>query len=329
MKRLVLFVLMAMIGAGYMFAQADVADLLKAGVNDANVLAKPYLKPYGEMLGKGLNNGWYNSAKIHKKLGFDVTFTASYIMAPSSVKTFDISQLSDKLETYELVDPNNSIAPTVAGDMDNLPVLTDKLTNLSRVEMPNGSGMGGLPVPMISAGIGLPKGIEVKARFVPTVDIGDAGKIDLMGIGVQKDLKDYIPGVKHIPVLNVSALVAYTKFSSEIGVDEALSDGMLEVSASGLTTRLIVGANLPVVALYAGAGYGRTSSDFDLLGTYAADNGLGGTINVSNPISLGYTTSGFDANVGLRIRLGVIALHADYTLGDYSALTAGFGISLR
>ncbi|WP_430934544.1 DUF6588 family protein [Saccharicrinis sp. 156] len=326
MKKTFLLLVVALLSLNT-FAQSDMAKLLEAGVKDANTLAKPYLEPYGEMLGSSLNNGWYNSAKQHKLLGFDVTITATYIKAPSSATTFDIGKYSDKLETYELSDPNVSITPTVAGEMDERPVLKPQgLPGGTPADftMPNGTGMDYLPIPMVTAGVGLPFGFELKGRFTPEVTIGDAGSLGLWGIGIQKDLKDYIPAVKHVPVLNVSVLAAYTSFSSEIEVEEAASDGRLDISASGITTRLIVGANLPVVAFYGGVGYGKSTSNFNLMGTYNV-----GISQETDPIKLGYATNSFDANVGMRIRLGVIALHADYTLGEYSAITAGLGISFR
>ncbi len=326
MKKLFLLIgVVALIGAKS-FAQTDITELLQAGKNDANTLAHPYLKPYGEMLGKGLNNGWYTSAKPHKLLGFDLTFTATYIKAPSSARSFDVSALD--LKDVELVQGSPTIAPSVAGDMEDLPTLRLKtpIQGTGEFDMPNGTGMDFLPIPMISAGVGLPYGFEIKGRFIPKVEIGDAGKLGLWGVGVQKDIKDYIPGLKHVPVLNVSVLAAYTKFTSDMDVDDVNGDGKLDVKTNAFTTRLLVGANLPVVAFYTGLGYGRSNSNFDLLGTYEVSQI---PIQMKDPISLAYSTKGFDMNVGMRVRLGVIALHADYTIGEYSSITAGLGINFR
>jgi hypothetical protein len=54
-----------------------------------------------------------------------------------------------------------------------------------------------------------------------------------------------------------------------------------------------------------------------------------GIEETTDPINSEFDTSGFRATGGLRIKLAVITLHADYTLGDYDALTAGFGINIR
>ncbi|TLX74097.1 hypothetical protein E9993_13445 [Labilibacter sediminis] len=331
MKKLILA---AFIGLSTLngYSQIDIGDLLQAGAHDANVLAHPYMQTYGELLGTSLNSGWYTSAKPHKVLGFDITITGAYTKAPSSATSYDVANYESKLESFELVDPSNSIAPTIAGDAKNRPELRVKgdMTNLSAFEMPNGTGMDYFLTPMVTAGVGLPYGIEIKGRFAPKLELGDAGKFGLWGLGVQKDVKDYIPGVKHVPVLNISVLAAYTDFTSSVGVsalDPNLGDQEMEVSASAYTTRLLVGANLPVIAFYSGFGYGHSSSDFNVLGDFGTDPITGE--QMVDPIKLAYTTSGFDFNVGMRLRLGIIGIHADYTVGEYSSITAGLGINFR
>ncbi|MFW5821360.1 MAG: DUF6588 family protein [Bacteroidota bacterium] len=34
-------------------------------------------------------------------------------------------------------------------------------------------------------------------------------------------------------------------------------------------------------------------------------------------------------NIGMRIKLGVLTIHGDYTKANYSMVTAGIGISFR
>jgi len=314
------------------YSQTDIGKFLDAGVHDANVLAKPFMKPYGEMLGTSLNSGWYTSAKPHKMLGFDITITGAYTMAPSGATQYNVADYESKLNSYELADATNSIAPTIAGDYDNRPSLRPKglTSDIADIELPNGTGMDFFVTPMITVGVGLPFGTEIKGRFAPELEFGDAGKLSLWGLGVQKDLKDYIPVVKHMPVLNVSVLAAYTNFSGSVGVDginSMISDGSMDISSSAYTARLLVGVNLPVVAFYSGFGYGHSSSDFDVLGNYGLDDITGD--DMVDPISLSYSTSGFDFNVGMRLRLGIIGIHADYTVGDYNSITAGLGINFR
>ncbi|TAJ14396.1 hypothetical protein DMA11_05120 [Marinilabiliaceae bacterium JC017] len=335
-KQLFIGALLILINIGSVKAQKEVIDFLNAGVADANTLAHAYLKPYGEMLGTNLNSGWYNSAKVHKIGGVDFTLSVSYTMVPNSGKKYDINPLESQLTNVKLSDPNNSVAPTVAGEFgpnETLPELQmkDDPTGLTRFSVPNGSGFDAMPTPMIQGAVGLPFHTEVMGRFMPKVEYKDYGKAFLWGIGVKHSLKDYIPFVKRVPFLQLSVLGAYTKFESSLGVEYGapeeigLNEGKLEINSNAYTGRLLVGANFPVIALYTGMGYGNTKSGFGVKGTFVT------TVDgeVTDPIDLNYTTSGFDFNVGMRLRLAVFSIHADYSVGDYSMITAGVGINFR
>lgn len=309
-------------------SQEDVIDFLKAGLNDAHVLSKAYLQPYGEMLGTSLNAGWYNTAKVHKLGGFDLTVSVMAAMAPSSKTRFDVNQLG--LQAFKPTADSPHMAPNVAGEVhssDELPRLEPKdfTGDFEPFTLPNGTGFDKMPVPMIQAGIGLPFHSEVMVRFVPKMDFGDVGEVDLLGFGVKHSLKDYIPFVKRVPFLELSALMAYTKYNSLIPVEDGVSGNELDVSSRGFTSRLLVGANFPVIAFYTGLGYGSTNSDFDLKGEY----NIPGEGDRIDPLSLNYKTSGLDFNAGLRLRLGFLAIHGDYTFGTYPTLTAGVGINIR
>ncbi len=320
MKKIII-VFFAIVATLNTSAQINIGQIFEAGTADAKTLAHPYLQPYGEMLGVNLNSGWYTSAKVHKLLGFDITFTGTYSKAPSSAKSYDVNKLD--LESFTLATGSQNMAPTIAGSSKDLPKLRHDISG-AEIELPDGSGMDHLISPMITVGVGLPYGIEVKGRFSPELDLGDAGKLSLWGAGIQKDIKDYIPGIKHVPVLNMSVLAAYTNFAGSAtmnDVQNTITNGEVSIDANAYTTRLLIGANLPVIAFYTGLGYGRCSSDFNINGDFSDSS--------NEPITLSYVTKGFDFNVGLRLRLGVIGLHADYTVGEYSSLTAGIGVNFR
>ncbi len=307
----------------------DIGNFFKAGTHDGEALLQEYLKPFGEMIGVGLNAGWYSSAKVHSTLGFDITVTGAYIMAPSSAETYDINNVN--LESFELATGSSHIAPTVAGDMNNLPSLVYKDDpTQSSFDVPNGTGYNYMVLPMVTVGVGLPYGLEVKGRYLPSVSAGqDVENISLWGLGLQKDIKDYIPFLKRLPVLNVSVLAAYTSFSASAtieDVDNVVENGSLDLSSKGFTSRLLIGANLPVICFYTGLGYGNSASDFVIDGDFFANEYTG---EVMDKMNLNYSVNSFDFNAGMRIRLGVFAIYGDYTLGDYSSFVGGVGISFR
>ncbi len=307
-----------------MQAQKEIIDFLNAGKADANKLANEYLLPYGEMLGVNLNAGWYTTAKVHSVAGFDLTLSTSYTKVPSGGKSFNADPDVLGLKTVVPVG-DNTFAPTMAGkDSESLTMLNPETNLTFNVQ---GAGADYLITPMLTGAVGLPFHTEIMGRFMPRVDFGDYGKMYMWGVGLKHSLKDYIPFVKRVPFLQLSVLGAYTSFNSSVGVDYGNDSGKLEMGANAYTGRLLVGANLPVVSFYTGMGYGTTKSNFDVKGTFDAMPGT--DEDKVNPIALGYTTNGFDFNVGMRVRLAIFALHADYSVGDYSVITAGVGINFR
>lgn len=323
-KIALILVLFFSFGSVKSFAQKEIIDFLNAGIEDANSLGQEYLRPYGEMLGVSLNGAWYNTAKVHKVLGFDVMFSGSYVTVPTSGKYFDTNDI-----TLNNVAPSEgTVTPTMAADnsvsqsfyFKDDPTQTDILTI-------NGSDLNYFVSPMLQASVGLPFHTEVMGRFMPKVNIFDYGKISMWGLGVKHSVRDYIPFIKRLSFLQLSVLGGYTNFSSDLGVVYKDSEGKLDMNANAYTARVLVGVNIPVLSVYTGIGYGHTSSNFDVKGTF---NGIPlETGPVDDPISLAYTTDGFDFNVGLRLRLAIFAIYADYTVGDYSVITAGVGFNFR
>ena len=320
-RKLPLLVLLALSVSAV--GQKKVTDFLYMGKDAAGIMTKEYLRPYGEMLGKSLNGGWYNSASIHKLGGFDLTVGVNMVMAPPSAESFDVAGLINTLPgNWSLKAPSVSKAPTAAGSMTKRPVLVNDDLEQG-VELPNGSGYNVFPMPIAQVSVGLPGHTEVSARVVPKMSVGNAGKVNLYGFGLTHSFKEYVPILKRFPIWQASVMAAYTHFGSEVNVDSYAggTDQSLEIDANGFTGRFLLGIKVPVLELYTGVGYGSTTSDFALKGNYGP---LG-----SNPIALAYKEKGLDFNAGLKLQLGFLALYGDYTFGDYSMLSAGLGISFR
>lgn len=301
MKRIVrAFTLIVVLGGFSLsagFAQlSDLSNVLVGGTDDAEQILDAYLTPYGNILGANLNGGWYNTAKVHGMLGFDLTFTTSFAFAPDEDKTFDFHSLSllDNSSIGASISGNN-ISPTVAGSkVDDRPTIEyrERLTGddklVASYRALDGTGLPTIPTPMIKLGFGLPGGTELMGRFFPKVNIGDNGKFGLWGLGIKHDIKQHIPALKRVPVLHISAMAAYTKlnaaadisfkpediFGSDIyyvdGVSANDFDGQtMELGIKSFTGNLLVSANLPVICFYGGVGFSKTSTNLQMLGNYA------------------------------------------------------------
>jgi len=323
------------------YAQQQIAEFLQGGVDDAKKLSHAYIEPFGKMFGTSLNGGWYQAARPHKLLGFNVTFTTSVVTVPTGAKSFDVNDLN--LSSLTVVG-SNSIAPSISGKLsaERPQLASTAFPTEPLFTMPKVGELPFTPMMMIQGGIGLPFNSELTVRFLPSVNVPKVGKVTLWGVGAKNEFKEFIPGLKLVPI-DLSIMVGYTKFSSEFEVnykpDPAnvpagytsadFNDQKIALDASGFTARLLVGKTIPLLSVYAGLGYSHATTDFGLKGNYplGVEPTYAGV--VEDPFLLAFTHSNFSANAGFRVRLGVIAINFDYTVGEYALYAAGLGISFR
>ena len=174
----------------------DIGKMISGGADDANKLMEAYLKPYANAFGADLNGGWYNTAKNHKKLGFDLTFSISAAFVPKIDKTFDARTLG--LSTDDIVGESSS---TVAGKKTGGQTINYTLgtppaaANLG-YSLPKGTNWGVIPAPMLQLGIGIVKETDLVIRYVPKMNVGDFGSVDVWGVAVKHNIKQYIPAIK-------------------------------------------------------------------------------------------------------------------------------------
>lgn len=307
-------------------AQIDIGEILKAGIDDAEKLGYAYLEPFGKMMGSSLNGGWYQSAKPHKTLGFNITLAASATLSPVDARTFDVTKLG--LESITLKDPNDNLASTIAGNLESDPTMQILQSSGQTVEfdLPQGANIFIMPVPFLQVGLGLPFSTEVSARFLPAFNLGKFGRLNMWGIGVKNQFKDFIPGLKEVPI-DLSILLGYTQLKYDYDIDANAGQNLF-LDASGFTGRLLVGKSIPFLSVYAGLGFSKSNTDMGLKGDYKI--GVGSEeVSQTDPLNLSFPHDTFSANIGARLRLGVFSLHADYTLGKYSVFAGGIGVSFR
>ena len=319
-------------------AQIDFDTFLEAGVQDANTLLRKYMEPAFVGFGFGMNSGWYNTAKPHKTLGFDLTFSASLAVVPSAQEFFTF--VNSEYQNVRLSDPADNRLPTLFGPnlgADDLPGLTflDPGTGLEiiRISAPTGLGIdedmpfNAVPTPTVQLGVGLPKGTEVKIRLLPKVNFGDEedgeGSVKLFGLGVMHDVKQWIPGIKALP-LEISGFIGFTSLTSSFDVDEDNPDQVAEFKANAFTLQVLASKNIAFVTGYLGIGYKKSDVDFDLKGTYTTE-----LSTYTNPIAFNYSNSGLGLNIGLRLKLLFLTLHGEYAIQEYNTVTAGLGFSFR
>lgn len=338
----------------------DLGKIISGGVSDAEKIADAYLSPFTNAFGASLNAGWYNTAKPHSFPGFDLTFSVNLAIVPDEAKVFNPGELGLS-SGVTVTGPQTS--PTIAGGTD-VPRSQIQYTEnvggdlLTRVEyeLPQGIGLGYVPAPTMQLGIGLPFGTDIIGRYIPQVNLGDVGNLGLWGIGVKHSLKQWIPVVQRLPVVNLSVMAGYTKFYTRADLDFKPSDvgamdnttmavnftdQKLVFGVGSFTANIIASADVPFITGYLGLGINSTSTNLKMTGWYPVPMVNETTLEtevtdqsaLNDPIDfkLAGDTGGIQPRLtaGAKLKLAVLHIHFDYTYSNYSVVTAGIGISFR
>ncbi len=352
MKNKLILIIFAGIITTTAFAQIDgLGNILGSGTENAGIYFENYFAPFTNAFGASLNAGWYNSAKPHKLGGFDITANFNFAFVPDADKTFDLSTLQLQNVSF----PEGPMTATISGSRDGgkaivyTPAPTIAPNQNVTIDAPGGSGLGFTFVPMPQIGIGLVKQTELNVRFLPKVSVKKYGDISLWGVGIKHDLLQWIPVLSKAPVFQLSVQGGYTKLSSKFNLNVTpsvyqlqgsgdYSNQQLGLDVKSFTANLLIGANLPVVSFYGGLGFATTNSVLDLTGNFPVPTvNTSGELTITDvvdPVHAEMTNSDGSTtkpriNGGMRIKLGVITIHGDYTYANYSTATAGIGISFR
>jgi hypothetical protein len=86
MIKKVLVLTIAMMLALGAFGQGGLEDALK-DMLESN--GKLYLQPMTDAFGANMNSGWYHRSRVHKMLGFDLSFKSMFALIPSEASTFN------------------------------------------------------------------------------------------------------------------------------------------------------------------------------------------------------------------------------------------------
>ncbi|MDO6675537.1 hypothetical protein MK851_04375 [Tenacibaculum sp. 1B UA] len=329
--------------------KAQELETILLAKEDASKLTNAYLDPAMKGFIYSMNNGWYHTAKVHKKFGFDITIGANASFAPSKDEIFNISKLGLSQNTKVI---NNTFdTPTVLGSSsDN--VTTAELEYTLRDDQGNEIGTanftmpGGvkddlpanaIPAPSVQVGLGLPFKFEAMLRYSPKVGSDDV-KGGLFGIGVKKEITDWFGPMDKTP-LHVSLLAAYTNMNVDYTIGDVDGDiearnAVTEFRLNSYTVQAIASLNFPVINIYGGVGYNGGNTSLDMRGdsfyaNYSTPLGTERENLGTNPLSLSSSSGSFNTTLGARLSLGFFKIFGSYTLQEYNSVNAGIAFSFR
>ena len=304
------------------YAQTQPTSISQEDITQGEKFISAYFNPMSRSFGSSLNNGWYNTAKPHSLGGFDLTVTFNTVIIPDEAKLFNIQEAGGSIFVS-----NSSEAATIFGSSEK--------TDMSYVSGAPAVGGFGVPfempggiietkyisLPMIQAGIGLIKNTALDFRFMPLVNVGDAVKANLFGIGVKHDILQWIPGIGDAIPMSLSLQAGYTSLNTELNIE----DQDISLNTKATTINLVASKKIVMITGYAGLGYNASSTNlkadanFDI-GGVQFDESLDFSLESKNNLR---------ANIGLRFNITLVTIHADYTFAEYPTATLGLGVSFR
>ncbi len=338
MKKLILFILLCLATITSK-AQSDIDVLLAAGVDDAERFANDYLAPGTNGLMHSMNANWFNTADAKPLGGFEISVILNAASVKDEHKMFNLTTAGYKNISFPDNSPSKMVA-TVLGENDPAVFIEVEYEDpifgnqTETIELPNGIGSSSanlLPTAFIQGALGLVKGIELKARFVPKIDTDDVS-LSMYGAGVQFEVTKWLPADKLLPVA-ISGLVAYTHLDGEYNLTESSGiqgeNQRIENATNTWLLQLIASTKLPVINFYGGLGFINGKSESDLLGTYRVTDGVLTSQAIVDPFSVSSKVSSVRGTIGTKLKLGFFRLNAEYHLSEFDAFSIGIHFGFR
>tara|TARA_Y100001968_G_scaffold299996_1_gene311047 strand:+ start:147 stop:1151 length:1005 start_codon:yes stop_codon:yes gene_type:complete len=330
MKKILLFTIITCFVHQNLFSQDNLdeffntflVEAVDGSLHDSEVILEGFMSPLGASLGSGLNAGWYNTAKTHGLGRFDVTAGIHFIGFPNEAKSFNPSN-----ELNDLVISGGPDIPTFIGGASDAEIgwmINNEF--VKAFDAPRGTKLAALPVPYFQGSIGLIKKTELLFRLSPLkIDFGQL-ELGYWGLGFKHDIMQWIPIAKRLPI-DCSILAGYSNLSSSFNFYE---DQSMDFSVQAFTTSLTLSKKLSFLTLYTGFGYNYSSSNLQLNGEYIIGNPDDNLDEVTliDPLDLDFGgINGLKANLGVRMKLLIFTLHAQYTKAEYDIFTIGLGLN--
>lgn len=284
------------------------------------------------------NGGWFNSAKVHKKLGVDLSLRLNASFVPSADQVFSISNLeyitseandlptiigSSRQEELIVTIPPDGILPEIKTTIKSPKGIKSKLP------------LGAVPAPVLQLAIGIPFDTEVILRYSPEYHRKGID-MSFKGLGIKHNLLQYFGPIDKFPI-NISALASFSKMKIDYDIQSFSSikgsGQVAQFSLNNYNLLLIASLDVLVVNFYAGFGFSGGDSSFKMLGQYdleyQTESNIPITRSLNDPIDMNFNVSGYQTTIGAKFKFLIFSAYADFTFQDYNTLSAGISINFR
>lgn len=232
-------------------------------------------------------------------------------------------------------------------------------TTIASFTMPNGVGSAYTPsLPMLQLSVGVPKNTEVTLRFFPKTLFPTEYKIRLFGIAVKHDLVQYIRKYKDLLVdskrpFDLSVYLGYTNYGAEykkpmlepdqfaFNPDPSFNytaNQRISFSGHAFTGGFIISKETsPLRNIgfepFGGINYANSRVNLKFLGdfpiTVPSTTTNSKIERVTDPVSIVKYISNVRINAGARIKIYMVTVSAEYSIGTINTVTASLGINIQ
>ena len=333
-RNILLFLIFPLIS----YSQSGLESILLAVEDDSKKIFKRYMNPLMKGAIYSSNSGWYNTAKVHSKLGVDLSFRLNTTFVPSSDQIFSISDL-------ENITSNAKNLPTIIGEnkQENL-LITIPADGLlpelkTTVKAPKGIKsklpLGGVPAPVLQLGIGIPFDTEIIIRYSPEYHRKGID-MSLKGLGIKHNLLQYFEPIDKFP-LNISAFASFSKMEIDYDIQSFSSikgSGQIaEFSLNNYNLLLLASLDILVVNFYFGFGITGGNSSFKMIGRYDLEYQTQSNVPVNktiiDPIDMNFDTSNFQTTIGAKYKFLIFSAYIDFSFQQYKTLSVGISTNFR
>ena len=284
------------------------------------------------------NGGWFNSAKVHKKLGVDLSLRLNASFVPSADQVFSISNL-------EYITSEANDLPTIIGSSRQEELIVTippdgilpemKTTIKSPKGIKSKLPLGAVPAPVLQLAIGIPFDTEVILRYSPEYHRKGID-MSFKGLGIKHNLLQYFGPIDKFPI-NISALASFSKMEIDYDIQSFSSikgsGQVAQFSLNNYNLLLIASLDVLVVNFYAGFGFSGGDSSFKMLGhydlEYQTESNIPITRSLNDPIDMNFNVSGYQTTIGAKFKFLIFSAYADFTFQDYNTLSTGISINFR
>ena len=208
-------------------------------------------------------------------------------------KPIEITTVAGMTDVYTI--PQHTIDTGVGGKLDD---------------------MSALPLFAPQLGVGTVFGTRAYLRYLPSVEIEDLGEFSYWGVGLQHNVKAWIP----VPMPIDISLAAFTQRLKIGDIVDA------KATTVGLNAGKTFGFRFLSVTPYTGLMYEKSTMEFN----YDYEIGENPITNESITQNINFEMDGENEGrlvIGSAFRLGVYYFSADYNIGKYNSITANLGVA--